>query len=55
MLNVGGQATFSNRNFWEKLHLSIKNNLSICEILLQRLVSGRLILHLTITTNFPQL
>jgi hypothetical protein len=51
MLNVGGQATFC--NFLVKLHLSIKNNWSIREILLQRLVSGRLILHLTITTPSP--
>jgi hypothetical protein len=40
-------------HFLLQFYLSIKNNWSICEILLQRLVSGRLILHLTITRPSP--
>jgi hypothetical protein len=43
--------------FLVKLHINIKNNWSICEILLQRLVSGQLILHLIIRPPpmFPSL
>jgi hypothetical protein len=52
MLNVGGQTTSCKVHFLVKLHLSIKNNQSICEISLQMQVSGRVILHQA-PTNVP--
>jgi hypothetical protein len=39
--------------FFGKIAYSINNKWSICEILLQRLVSGRLIRHLIITRPTP--